>query len=74
MVDDATQGIESANSGARIDATIVNARLVARTLGIDSAFRSARHVRISTIVGRTNAGGRTAVRIHNTVGVRAARM
>lgn len=55
MVNYSTVRIDAASSWARIDATIVNATLVTRTVSVEDAFRSTRCVRIADVIGWTNA-------------------
>lgn len=61
MVDDSALGIQSAHSGARIDAAVVDARLVARAFRVLDAFRTTSAVRIAQVVGRTRTDGVAAL-------------
>lgn len=55
MISYSTIRIDAASSWARIDATIVNATLVTRTISVEDAFRSTRCVRIADVIGWANA-------------------
>ncbi len=55
VVGDSTVGIDTASSRARIDASVVDAALVARTVRVQDAFGSTRAERISDIISRTDA-------------------
>ncbi len=55
MIGDSTVGVDAASAGARIDATVVDAALVARTVRVEDALGSTRGVRISDIISRANA-------------------
>ena len=48
-------GVYSASSRARIDAFVVDAVLIPRTIGIKDALRPAGAVRIADVISRTNA-------------------
>ena len=66
-------GVGAADAGTRIDAPIDQAALVARTIGTNDALGPAGDVRVSAVVGRTDASGRSADRIHLTLSVTPAR-
>lgn len=67
-------GVESADAGARVDASIVHAGLVTRTFRVDGALRPARDVRVSAVVRWTAALGAARLRIDDALGVRTARV
>lgn len=70
----AALGVQSADAGARIDAAVVDAALLARTLRVDGALGPARDVRVSGVVGRAAALRTARRRIHHALSVRSARV
>ncbi len=71
MVDNATFGVQSADAWAWIDASVVGAALVARTVRILDAFRPAAAVRIADVVWWTFT--RRAVALSSASGSDSAR-
>lgn len=72
VVDDSTLGVQAAHTGARIDATVVGAALVSRTVRVLDAFGTARRVRIADVVGWADAVDGTVLRL--ALSISAARI
>lgn len=71
MVNNPAFRIDSAQAGTGIHTPQLLACLVARTLRIDRAFRSARHVGVAEILGDARAGGGSvSVRAHRVLTAR----
>ena len=74
VIGDVALGVEPADAGARVDASVVNAALVTRTLGVDGALGATRNVRVAAVLGRTAAFRTARLRVDYALGVRTARM
>ena len=72
VIRNSTFGIDTAGSGTRIDTFATDAALFPRTVIVQNAFRSARAVRITDVIRRTDAGYGLA--LLTTFGVCATRM
>ena len=71
VVADSAGGVHTADTRARVPAVLVDAGLVAGTLGVDGALRLALDVRVADVVSDTLAGCSSAAL--GTLGISAAR-